>query len=274
LLSIDKSVVEISTRTGDFWLAPEVLLGFFSEDAAANFCSSAAVLKRNVDKAAFGDPEKLTQEDLDNLESFGVQLVGLPPLSPPKTSRRSTINTEGEEEEEDEWINEGSYFTFSYMVWGILICLDIPLSYFALILSEQPDLALFSQAICILFQCTLLAWFKPFDTPGINYYAIVAGMFQFGLAACGGFLALFTKFVNTPLGEAYTHFIPVLESLASSFTMGIMCWTLSLIGGKMAASAVEKMRKEYEQHVMSEHESTPDSDSGRRYAIKKDANAL
>ena len=141
---------------------------------------------------------------------------------------------------------EGTFLTFSYMVWGILVCLDFPMSYFALLLSDQPDLALFSQALCLLFQCTLLGWFKPFDPVGVNYFAIVAGTIEFLIASTGGFLALFTKYVNTPLGEAYRHFIPPLESTASIFTLAILFWSFGLVGGKIVTNIVETTRKELE----------------------------
>jgi hypothetical protein len=133
------------------------------------------------------------------------------------------------------------------MVWGILVCLDFPMSYFALILSEQPDLALFSQALCLLLQCVLLAWFQPFDPAGINYFAIVAGTIEFCIASTGGFLSLFNKYVNTPLGEAYKHFIPPLERTASYCTIAIIVWSLGLVVGKIVTSVVESTRKKMEE---------------------------
>lgn len=257
-LRADPSVLEMSERTGNLWIGPQVLLGFHSAGIAKEFETGVELLKGLLEQKAthklkFQPQEGLSAEDLENLESFGVTVRGLTPKHLPRRTK-----TREEEEEEDNWENTGNYWTFSYMVWGILICLDMPLSWFALLLSEQPDLALFAQALCILFQCVLLAWFKPFDVSGINYYAICAGMLEFGLAASGGFLALFTKFVNTPLGEAYRWYVPVLESTASSFTMGIMIWTLGLLFGKLAAASVEKMRKQWEEEKEGEEKDGDD----------------
>jgi hypothetical protein len=132
-------------------------------------------------------------------------------------------------------------------VWGILLCCDVPLTYFALIFNERPDLSLFSQALAICFQVILISWFRPFDPDGINYYAVVAGFIEFLIAATGGFLTLFTKFVNTPLGEAYKHFVPILENLANTVTAAILVWSLMLIGGKLLSSLVEQYQKKMEE---------------------------
>jgi hypothetical protein len=140
---------------------------------------------------------------------------------------------EEEEEEEEEELPTGTYFTFSYMVWGVLLLLDIPLQISDLLFGDQSELMLFSQCMVIALQVVLIAFFKPFEPVGVTYFALIAGFLEFNLAAIGGFMALFSKFCDTEMGKSYAHYIPMLEALANAFTIGVMLWTLGLILGKL-----------------------------------------
>ena len=186
----------------------------------------------------------LSPEDVEALQSFGISIGGedLHGLVDETVKGAKEGAADADEKEEEEEIEDvgGSFFTFSYMVWGILLCCDVPLTYFALIFNQNPDLSLFSQALAILFQVTLISWFRPFDPDGINYYACVAGFIEFLIAGTSGFLTLFNKFVNTPLGEAYRFYIPMIENLANYVTAAIIFWSLALVFGKLLSSFVRR----------------------------------
>jgi hypothetical protein len=260
---IDTSFVHMRTMTSDFWVGEEKVLRFYAANAAEDFCVCFALLSDEANVAGLGvdaGSDELSPEDMATLAQYGVSIAGIPELEKLQEAANASnfdveprpeptvkeMLTGGEWDYEAEAETEGTFFTFSYMVWGILVCLDFPMSFFALLLSDQPDLALFSQALCLLFQCTLLGWFKPFDPVGVNYFAIVAGTIEFLIASTGGFLALFSKYVNTPLGEAYQQYIPALEQTASVFTLAILFWSFGLVFGKIVTNIVETTRTELE----------------------------
>jgi len=152
--------------------------------------------------------------------------------------------TEGRERTPPE---SGSFWTFTYMVWGIFICLDFPLQFFVTVFGAQAELALFSQALVIAGQCCLVCFFKPFASIGTNYFAIIAGFLEFLLATTSGFLALFVKYTSTELGKAYAHYVPTLEFWCNVWVGGIFAWCVGLVLFKIMAVIKETFFPEEEE---------------------------
>lgn len=204
-----------------------------------------ATRERQVDADAPLELEDIGLEDedsnssLDSDEKRELKDVGISLL------HKKTFDTEAPREGMEEV--DGSYWTFTYLIWGVFIGLDCTLQVTNVIFGGSGELSAFAQSLCIALQCVFIAFFRPFDPPGVNYFALIAGFLQFLLGATSGFLALFTKYTGTEMGKSVRHYIPFLESLANTFTMGIMLWCFMLLFGKLATVFVETFEEQIEE---------------------------
>lgn len=145
-------------------------------------------------------------------------------------------------EEEDPGPEEpidGSFMTMSYMIWGIFLCLDLPLQFFATVFSRESHLSLFSQAICVCFQCVLLAFYKPFTPMGVNYFIIIASFLNFLMAVSSGFVELFRRYTYSRQGEPFKHYLPSLDLICNIWVLGVLLWSLGLVVGKVMVSLLQ-----------------------------------
>jgi hypothetical protein len=107
----------------------------------------------------------------------------------------------------------------------------------------------------------MIAYLRPFSPMGINYFAIVAGFLEFLLAATAGFMTLFQRYANSPLGEAFAYYIPWLEVWANRFILMIFAWSGLLVFGKVAALVVERIERKQDRKAAREEELANISDA-------------
>merc|ERR1719247_914349 len=177
-------------------------------------------------RSAPDDLSSLGSVEREELQKMGITIYHVPEdassldsFEHRKLSDKGVVvhkRKKAEKEEEDDFeAEEGTFWQMSYMIWGLFILMDLPLQLCATLFSRQTDIALFSQSMCIATQCVLLAFFRPFNPEGVNYFIIVASFLNFLMGCSAAFVELFRKYTFSPAGQNGNVYIPRLEFLCN-----------------------------------------------------------
>merc|ERR1719217_2027963 len=221
------------------------------DESSLGSLDNEALRLMGIDVHVADDQISLASHDHRNLAELGVSVKDMRANNNVRFNKEEEAEEEEEEEEEEEDDTE-NFLAFSYMIWGIFICCDLPLQYFATIFGDQAELALFSQALVFGLQCVLVAFFKPFDPDGVNAFCVVATFFVFLMAMSTAFTELFRKYTFTEAGKAYSHLVEPLDFVSSLWMMCLIGWYLLLTGGKLFVEIYMYATKQDLSHVTGE----------------------
>jgi hypothetical protein len=205
------------------------------DESSLGSLDNEALRSMGIDVHVADDQVSLGSNDHRNLQQLGVKISygnSKQNVEFKEEVKGEEDEEEEEEEEEEEDVTE-SFLAFSYMIWGVFICCDLPLQYFATIFGDQAELALFSQALVFGLQSVLVAFFKPFEPDGVNLFCVVATFFVFLMAISTAFTELFRKYTFTEAGKAYSHLVEPLDYVSSMWMLGLIGWYVLLVGGKL-----------------------------------------
>jgi hypothetical protein len=211
------------------------------DESSLGSADNDALRAMGIDVHVADDLVSLGSNDHRTLQEMGVKIsygntaqsgVQYSEVKYSEDVKEEVAEANEEEAEEEEDITE-SFLAFSYMIWGVFICCDLPLQYFATIFGDQAELALFSQALVFGLQCVLVAFFKPFDPDGVNAFCVVATFFVFLMAMSTAFTELFRKYTFTEAGKAYSHLVQPLDFVSSMWMFCLIAWYVVLTLGKL-----------------------------------------